>query len=115
MGQFLFPPYWLTVSGCTGGSKDGKSNNLIAGKERRFAKHICDIVKHFGDAWGVHFEYVSPINEPDANWWKYEGGSPGCHVSDQQAAVIIQELAKQLSAEETFLRPNRLMKLFDPR
>ncbi len=96
--SFYSPPYWLTVSGCTGGSKDGKSDNLIAGKEGRFAKHICDVVKHFQDEWGVDFEYVSPINEPEANWWKYEGGSPGCHVSDKQAAVIIKKLAKQLKS-----------------
>ena len=94
--SFYSPPYWLTVSGCTGGSKDGKSDNLIAGKEGRFAQHICDILKHFRDEWDVDFEYVSPINEPEADWWKYGGGSPGCHVSDKQAVVIINELAQQL-------------------
>jgi O-glycosyl hydrolase len=94
--SFYSPPYWLTVSGCTGGSKDGKTNNLIAGKEKRFAKHICEVVQHFQDAWGVNFEYVSPINEPEADWWKFEGGSPGCHVSDEQAVVVLRELSEQL-------------------
>lgn len=94
--SFYSPPYWLTISGCTGGSTDGKTNNLIAGKEPRYAKHICDIVQHFRDAWSVDFEYVSPLNEPEADWWKSGGGSPGCHVSDEQAAVVIRELSKQL-------------------
>ena len=94
--SFYSVPYWLTVSGCSGGSVDGKSDNLIAGKEGRFAKHICDVLKHFRDEWKIDFEYVSPLNECEANWWKSEGGSPGCHVSDKQAMVIIRELAKKL-------------------
>lgn len=97
--SFYSVPYWLSVSGCSGGSKDGSSDNLIAGKEGRFAKHICDVLKHFKDEWKIDFEYVSPLNECEANWWKYEGGSPGCHVSDKQAIIIIRELAKQLKAD----------------
>lgn len=96
--SFYSPPYWLTVSGCTGGSVDGKSNNLIEGKEERFAKHICDILKHFRDEWSIDFDYVAPINEPEANWWKAQGGSPGCHVTAEQAIVIIRELDKKLKA-----------------
>ena len=94
--SFYSPPYWLTVSGCTGGSVDGESNNLQAGKEPRYAKHIVDIMVHFRDAWGVDFEYVSPLNEPEANWWKAQGGSPGCHVDDKQAVVVLKALDQEL-------------------
>ena len=95
--SFYSPPYWLTVSGCTGGSIDGKSNNLQAGKEPRYAKHIVDIVEHFKNEWGVDFEYVSPLNEPEADWWKANGGSPGCHVDDKQAVVVIKALAEEMN------------------
>lgn len=94
--SFYSPPYWLTVSGCTGGSVDGSSNNLRAGEEPRYAKHIVDIMVHFRDEWGIDFEYVSPLNEPDANWWKAQGGSPGCHVDDKQAVVIIKALSEEM-------------------
>jgi O-glycosyl hydrolase len=89
-------PYWLAVSGCSAGSEDGKSDNLIAGKEGRFAKHICDVLEHFRDEWSVEFDYVSPVNEPEADWWKAGGGSPGSHVSAEQTIKIIKELSKQL-------------------
>ena len=91
-------PYWLTVSGCTAGSVDGSSNNLISGKEGRFAKHVCDVLVHFRDFWGVDFDYVSVTNEPEANWWVYGGGQPGCHVSSDQAIVMLRELDAAMDA-----------------
>ncbi|MBN2131631.1 MAG: hypothetical protein JW741_19185 [Sedimentisphaerales bacterium] len=89
-------PYWLTVSGCSAGSVDGATDNLVAGKEARFVQHIVDVMKHFRSAWGVDFDYVSAINEPDADWWKAGGGQPGCHVSAEQAIVIYTELARAM-------------------
>lgn len=91
-------PYWLTVSGCTAGSVDGSSNNLISGMEGRFAKHVCDVLLHFRDFWGVDFDYVSVTNEPEADWWVYGGGQPGCHVSSDQAIVMLRELHAALDA-----------------
>ncbi len=89
-------PYWLSTSGCASGSDDGVSNNLIAGKEERFIRHIIDVMKHFRDEWAMDFDWVNPINEPEADWWKSGGGQPGSHVSVEQAILLYRELDKAL-------------------
>ncbi|MBI9019191.1 MAG: hypothetical protein JEZ07_18220 [Phycisphaerae bacterium] len=93
-------PYWLSTSGCAAGSKDGKSNNLIAGKEKRFIKHVMDVLIHFRDQWGIEFDYVAPINEPEADWWKAGGGQPGSHVSAEQAVILYRELYDSLKKQK---------------
>lgn len=90
-------PYWLTVSGCTAGNGDGTTNNLRAGKESRFAEHMCSVLRHFREAWDIEFDYVSAINEPECDWWDYGGGQPGCHVSSDQAVLIYAALKEQLA------------------
>jgi O-glycosyl hydrolase len=59
-------------------------------------RHIVDVMTHFKEAWGLEFEWVGPINEPEADWWKAGGGQPGSHVSPEQAIVIYRALEKAL-------------------
>lgn len=101
---FNSPPAWMTVSGCTAGSVDGRSDNLRPGMEDRFAQYICDVLAHYRDAWGVDFEFVSPINEPEADWWKAGGGQDGCHVGVEQAKRIIRQLRAELDRREMSTR-----------
>lgn len=89
-------PYWMTVSGCTAGHTDGSKNNLRVDREGRFVKHICKVLEHFRDEWDIEFAYLSPINEPEANWWVYGGGQPGTHVSAAQAIRLYEGLIAEL-------------------
>jgi O-glycosyl hydrolase len=89
-------PYWMTVSGCTAGHTDGSMNNLKTDMEGRFAEHVCRVLAHFRDAWNVNFDFLNPINEPEANWWVYGGGQPGCRVTDDQAIRIFEQLNAKL-------------------
>lgn len=89
------PPHWLTVSGCTSGAADG-GPNLRQGLEDRFARHVVAVLKHYRDAWGVDYERVSPINEPEADWWQENGGQDGCHVDAAQAVTLINALDRRL-------------------
>jgi galactan endo-1,6-beta-galactosidase len=97
-------PLWLTRSGCTAGYFDG-SYNLESGQEARFAEHIADIVEIFSNSWGVDFDYISAINEPDENWWDcwnedddiWAGNQPGCNVPASQAVTIYQELHNEMT------------------
>jgi O-glycosyl hydrolase len=95
VGYFNSPPWWLTVSGCTSGSGGG-TNNLLAGKEDRFAQHMCEVIRHYRDAWGVDFDRVSPINEPESDWWREGGGQDGCGMDAKQAIVLIPALERRL-------------------
>jgi len=90
-------PYWLTISGCTSGASDGLQN-LISGKEGRFAQHACDVIEHYRDYWGIDFDYVSLLNEPEPDWWVEGGGQPGCHFSSSQAITVTSELKNHLDS-----------------
>jgi len=88
-------PWWMSVSGCSSGSASG-SSNLRAGLEDRFAVYMCDVLKHYRDAWGIDYDRVSPINEPEADWWREGGGQDGCHFDADQAALVIGALNRRL-------------------
>ncbi|MBN1796154.1 MAG: hypothetical protein JW804_05730 [Sedimentisphaerales bacterium] len=88
-------PYWMTISGCTSGASDGRQN-LISGQEARFAEHACDVLEHYRDYWGIDFDYVSLLNEPEATWWVEGGGQPGCYFSSSQAIEVTLQLRDHL-------------------
>jgi O-glycosyl hydrolase len=62
------PPYWMTVSGCSSGSKERLQDNLRPEMQESFVNYLATVVKHFRDAEGISFESVEPFNEPDGNW-----------------------------------------------
>ena len=92
------PPYWMTKSGCASGSADG-SNNLKDDSYDAFADYLTEVVKHYHDALGITFRTLEPLNEPNANWWKSNGGQEGCHFSPNNQQAIIKAVAAQLSAK----------------
>jgi O-glycosyl hydrolase len=92
------PPYWMTKSGCASGSSDG-SNNLKDGSYDAFADYLTEVVKHFRDAWGLTFRTLEPLNEPNANWWKADGGQEGCHFSPSNQQTIIKAVGAKLAAK----------------
>jgi len=90
-------PYWMTVSGCSSGSKEKFKNNLRDDMVERFAQHMVTVLKHYMEAWGLHFDYVSPINEPEAGYWCTDSGQEGCNVDAPQAIRIFQALHRELA------------------
>ena len=83
------PPYWMTKSGCASGSTDG-SNNLKDDSYDAFADYLTEVVKHYRDSFGITFRTLEPLNEPNANWWKANGGQEGCHFSPANQQTIIK-------------------------
>lgn len=93
----ISPPYWMTVSGCTAGGVNGASN-MIPGMEWRYAQHVAEELKHFRDAWGINFDYVTVMGEAEQDWWVYGGQSPGCHMESDQAIILLRETVAALAA-----------------
>jgi len=89
------PPYWMTTSGCASGNSDG-SNNLKATSYDAFADYLVQVVKHYRDSFGVSFRTLEPLNEPNASWWKANGGQEGCHFSPSNQQTIIQAVSAAL-------------------
>jgi len=91
------PPYWMTTSGCASGNTDG-SNNLKPTSYDAFADYLVQVAKHYKDAFGITFRTVEPLNEPNASWWKANGGQEGCHFSPANQQTIIKAVSVALRA-----------------
>jgi len=92
------PPYWMTKSGCASGSSDG-ANNLKDDAYDDFADYLTEVVKHYRDTWGITFRTLEPLNEPNANWWKANGGQEGCHFSPASQQQLVKAVSAALSAK----------------
>jgi O-glycosyl hydrolase len=92
------PPYWMTKSGCASGNTDG-SNNLKDDYYDDFAEYLTEVVKHFRDSWGITFRTLEPMNEPNVNWWKANGGQEGCCFTYPMQSKIIKEVGARLKSK----------------
>jgi O-glycosyl hydrolase len=99
------PPYWMTVSGCTSGSKMVHEDNLRPDMQESFINYLVAVVEHFHDAEGIKFESLEPFNEPDGDWWLAGGRQEGYAASYVSQNAIIPMLAHKLKRDglETFV------------
>ena len=47
------PPYWMTVSGCSSGSKNPQQDNLRPEMQASFVNYLATVVQHFRDAESI--------------------------------------------------------------
>lgn len=92
------PPYWMTKSSCASGNTDG-SNNLKDDYYDDFAEYLTEVVKHFRDEWGITFQTLEPLNEPNVNWWKANGSQEGCCFTVSAQQKIIKEVGARLKSK----------------
>jgi O-glycosyl hydrolase len=89
----------MTVSGSVTGSTDGTSNNLQTNDETSFALYLATVVSNLTVLDKVHFDLVTPMNEPTAAWWVYGGSQEGCHMSADQQARVVNDLSSALAVQ----------------
>jgi O-glycosyl hydrolase len=92
------PPWWMTVSGSVTGSKNLLSNNLQTGYETNFASYLATVVSNLTVLDGIHFDFVTPMNEPSDNW-QYGGTQEGCYMSDAQQSRMVNDLCSALNSQ----------------
>jgi O-glycosyl hydrolase len=90
------PPWWMTVSGSVTGAVGG-TNNLQTSYETNFVNYMATVVSNLVVLDGVHFNYVTPINEPSGSWAYAKQQQEGCHVSTDQQARVISDLRTALN------------------
>ncbi|MBV9062512.1 MAG: RICIN domain-containing protein [Alphaproteobacteria bacterium] len=98
------PPYWMTASGCSAGSKERQQDNLRPEMRESFVNYLATVVKHFRDAEGIRFESVEPFNEPDGNW--SAGGSQegySAPIATQAAVLPMLKARLQRDGLQTFV------------
>ncbi len=88
------PPVSLTVNGKAFSGVCGKSN-LATGKEPAFAQYISRSLQHF-EKEGIHFDYISPVNEPEWTWCRADG-QEGNPYTNLQIAELIRKVNLEFS------------------
>jgi len=93
-------PYFMTESGCTGGAVDPAKNNLKPEYYTAFGEYLASVSEYINNDLGIEVKAVSPINEPDTNYWGANSvKQEGCHSDpgEVQSSIIV-ETAKAFDA-----------------
>ncbi len=92
------PPYFMTVSGCSSGSKSAVANNLKKSCIRDFAEYLAHVSKYINDELGIKIGSLAAMNEPYTDYWRaYSPKQEGCHISPgRMQSTLICETAKAI-------------------
>ncbi|HET8656434.1 MAG TPA: glycoside hydrolase [Longimicrobiaceae bacterium] len=86
------PPVAFTRNG-RANSSGGDSTNLAADRYEDFAGYLTRVVAHLQESEGVHFDFVSPVNEPQ---WDWKDGQEGSPWRNAEIARVTRALARSL-------------------
>ncbi|MGN0447384.1 MAG: glycoside hydrolase [Acutalibacteraceae bacterium] len=76
------PPFFMTVSGCSSGSSDAKSDNLKQECVTEFAEYLAHVCAYIEKEMDIKIGSLAPMNEPNTAYWKeFSNKQEGCHVS----------------------------------
>lgn len=93
------PPWWMTISGSVTGNHESAQNNIDPAHYQDFADYLTTVAAHFHKSWGVTFDTLEPLNEPDGYWWRFGGRQEGCFVDPTSGNHILNLVAKSLKAQ----------------
>lgn len=92
------PPYFMTVSGCSTGNFKSDENNIRPEEYAAFAEYMAHVASYMTKKLGLKVRSVSPMNEPNTNYWpamNYK--QEGCHIDAGQAqSTLLEETSKAL-------------------
>ncbi|HEY9328710.1 MAG TPA: RICIN domain-containing protein [Streptomyces sp.] len=92
-------PYFMTNSGLVSGAGNGWEDNLRTDQYDRFAAYLTGSLERAQSATGVTFDSVSPVNEPDTDYWHAGGRQEGSHWDPASQARMITTLRAALDAK----------------
>lgn len=96
LGFYNSPPIQFTKNGKSF-SSDGKCN-IDSGGYGNFSSYVTRSLKLVEKNTGIHFNYISPVNEPQWDW--KDGGQEGNPYTNQQIAALVRTLNAQLETEK---------------
>lgn len=91
------PPWWMCVnSNCVGNASH--TNNLQVNNETNFAIYLATVVSNLTVLDGDHFNYVTPMNEPNGSeWYETSPSQEGCNMDPTQQGRVVSDLYAQLN------------------
>ena len=88
------PPVHLTQNGRGYAAKGPPHLNLKPGSLEKYAAFLTDVLDHF-EKEGIHFDYLSPFNEPQWAW--DEAAQEGTPALNTELYALIRYLSVQVS------------------
>jgi O-glycosyl hydrolase len=96
------PPVQFTQNGLGFKTVKDYKSNLKSDKYGAYADFLTEVIKHF-DSEGLHFNYISPVNEPQWDW----SNKPG-QASQEGSPWSNAELYKVVTAVDASLDKKKL-------
>lgn len=93
------PPWFMTVSGRVSGAEKGTDDNLRPGSEPVFATYLTRVVAELQRRHGIAFRTLSPVNEPNTDYWFAANKQEGAHWSPGRQAAMIDATHAALTAQ----------------
>lgn len=87
------PPERLTINGMAQVTK-GEKANIAPENYDAFADYVLDVAEHFVKE-GIPVKYISPINEPQWDWYE---GQEGCHYEPGKIAGVYRAFLEKLES-----------------
>ncbi|UII25962.1 beta-glycosidase [Fulvivirga maritima] len=96
------PPVFFNKNGLGFLQTKGHTTNLKSEHYKDFAQFLATVVEHF-DNEGYHFNYLSPINEPQWDWYGEFGNAKqeGTPYSNEEMFEVITEVNKALKKNKS--------------
>lgn len=95
----LSPPHWMTISGDTAGGVVNQTNLELEHFDE-YAHYMTEVVRHFDENLGIHFETLSPMNESAQGWWRTGLNQEGMNVPRGfHQRVLIERAGEALAAK----------------
>ncbi len=103
------PPVQFTKNGLGFKTEKDYKTNLKADKFDAYADFLTEVLKHF-DQEGLHFNYISPVNEPQWDWSNKPGeasqeGSPWSNAEIQQVVAALNSSLQKKALNTQILTP----------
>lgn len=87
------PPYWMTYSGCSAGNGESEAtSNLKPEYYDDYAAYLADVYLLFKNTYGITFNSISPINEPNGPWWVINNRQEGCYYTKAEQNELFSVL-----------------------
>ena len=95
------PPVQFTKNGYGFKSEKDYKTNLREDKYSEYANFLTEVLKHF-DKQGLHFNYVSPVNEPQWDWTGKAGEAKqeGSPYTNEEIFKVIKALDSSLTTKK---------------
>jgi O-glycosyl hydrolase len=92
------PPVQFTKNGLGYKTEKDYTSNLKPVKYKAYADFLANVLKHF-DQEGLHFDYISPVNEPQWDWYHTygTGNQEGSPWRNEEIAHIVRALDSSLT------------------